>query len=57
MVRRADRRLMMKLSGGTAGFQIETGRWGQGQGIISRRLFSQAPSKWGGGGGQTGECV
>ena len=26
-VRRADRRLMMKLRGGTAGFQIETGRW------------------------------
>ena len=25
--RRADRRLMMKLRGGTAGFQIETGRW------------------------------
>ena len=28
VVRRADRRLMMKLSGGTTGFQIETaGRW------------------------------
>ena len=27
VVRRADRRMMMKLRGGTAGFQIETGRW------------------------------
>ena len=27
VVRRPDRRLMMKLRGGTAGFQIETGRW------------------------------
>ena len=27
VMRRADRRLMIKLRGGTAGFQIETGRW------------------------------
>ena len=25
--RRLDRRMMMKLRGGTAGFEIETGRW------------------------------
>ena len=27
VMRRADRRVMMKLRGGTAGLQIETGRW------------------------------
>ena len=27
VVRRADRMMMMKLGGGTAGFQIEPGRW------------------------------
>ena len=34
VVGRADRRMIIKLRGGTAGFQIETGRW---RGVPDRR--------------------
>ena len=37
VVRRADRRMMMKLRGGAAGFQIETGRWRGGGGLPDKR--------------------